>query len=213
MFDSGQIRNARKILEERIASELGTRVEKIKIITYMPTFRDKASQGFSFSRLLEDERFLHLIDDYNIIIIQKAHEANIRRGEKFAVNYSDRILNIQDIQPQILLAASDILVTDYSSCFFDFLLLDRPIIFYMYDYLYYANKDRGLYFSKEDILCGLNPEKEDDLITAIQKTITKDEHSGMRQKIKSKYMTFESENNCEIILKNIEDEIVKETIS
>ena len=62
-------------------------------------------------------------------------------------------------------------------------------------------------------MCGLNPEKEDDLITAIQKTITKDEHSGMRQKIKSKYMTFESENNCEIILKNIDDEIVKETIS
>ena len=51
------------------------------------------------------------------------------------------------------MAASDILVTDYSSCFFDFLILDRPIIHFLYDYDYYKEKDRGLYYEKEGVIC------------------------------------------------------------
>ena len=38
------------------------------------------------------------------------------------------------------------LITDYSGIFFDFLLLEKPIIFYCYDYYKYLKKDRELYF-------------------------------------------------------------------
>jgi CDP-glycerol glycerophosphotransferase (TagB/SpsB family) len=37
----------------------------------------------------------------------------------------------------------EILITDYSGVYFDFLLLNRPIIFYPYDYGYYKNSNRG----------------------------------------------------------------------
>ena len=50
-----------------------------------------------------------------------------------------------------LLAASDLLVTDYSSVFFDYELLNKPIIIYPYDLLDYTSNDRGFYFKYEFI--------------------------------------------------------------
>jgi CDP-glycerol glycerophosphotransferase len=50
-----------------------------------------------------------------------------------------------------LYIAADILVTDYSSVFFDFANLERPIIFYMYDLEHYANEMRGFYLSLDEL--------------------------------------------------------------
>lgn len=51
-----------------------------------------------------------------------------------------------------LLSVVDLLITDYSSIFFDFLVTDNPIIFYSPDYEEYKN-DRGFYI-KPDVLPG-----------------------------------------------------------
>ncbi|HCF38358.1 MAG TPA: hypothetical protein DER56_04685, partial [Thermosipho africanus] len=48
----------------------------------------------------------------------------------------------------------DILMTDYSSIYFDFLLWNRPIIFFPYDLEYYRDEDRGLIFDYEDFTPG-----------------------------------------------------------
>ena len=50
-----------------------------------------------------------------------------------------------------LYIASDLLVTDYSSVFFDYANLERPIIFYMYDLEHYANEMRGFYLSLDEL--------------------------------------------------------------
>jgi CDP-glycerol glycerophosphotransferase len=39
----------------------------------------------------------------------------------------------------------DLLITDYSSIFFDFLLTDKPVLFYPYDQDDYLTKDRSMY--------------------------------------------------------------------
>ncbi|MGN0521726.1 MAG: CDP-glycerol glycerophosphotransferase family protein [Eubacterium sp.] len=54
------------------------------------------------------------------------------------------------IDTNSLLGATDILVSDYSSIFFDFLVTGRPIIFYVPDLSSYA-QSRGLYFQIEDL--------------------------------------------------------------
>ena len=48
-----------------------------------------------------------------------------------------------------LLLASDVLLTDYSSCAGDFALLRRPILLYQPDREEYAAHDRGLYFDPD----------------------------------------------------------------
>lgn len=52
--------------------------------------------------------------------------------------------------PNEILAGIDLLVTDYSSIFFDFLVTDRPIIFYAWDRDLY-DADRGMYFNEEQL--------------------------------------------------------------
>ena len=53
---------------------------------------------------------------------------------------------------QELLAVSDILITDYSSTFYDYLHLRRPILYYFYDIEVMTSK-RGLFIDPITPLC------------------------------------------------------------
>ena len=66
---------------------------------------------------------------------------------------------------------SDILITDYSSVFFDFANLTKPILFYMYDLMKYKNDLRGFYLD-ESQLPGPISENEEDLLREIINTDT-----------------------------------------
>ena len=57
-----------------------------------------------------------------------------------------------DIYPALSLV--DCLITDYSSIYFDYLLLDRPIIFFPYDFDHYAADERKLLFDYIDMAPG-----------------------------------------------------------
>ena len=58
-------------------------------------------------------------------------------------------------------------MTDYSSVFFDYSILERPVIFYMYDLEQYANEMRGFYLSLDE-LPGPIVKDEDALISEIR---------------------------------------------
>ena len=68
---------------------------------------------------------------------------------------------------QELLAASDVLVSDYSSCVCDFMLTLRPIFFYVPDYKQYKSKTRGLLYPLEDTPCPI-AKNNDELLWEIQ---------------------------------------------
>lgn len=55
------------------------------------------------------------------------------------------VSNYDDIQELYLI--SDILITDYSSVMFDYANLNRPILFYAYDYKRYSSELRGFYLN------------------------------------------------------------------
>ncbi|MCW3745261.1 CDP-glycerol glycerophosphotransferase family protein [Enterococcus gallinarum] len=77
------------------------------------------------------------------------------------------ILIPDSLDPNEVLSIVDLLITDYSSIFFDFLVTDKPIIFYVWDRdLYEA--DRGMYLP-ESVLPGPVAETVDELIDLIEK--------------------------------------------
>jgi CDP-glycerol glycerophosphotransferase len=59
---------------------------------------------------------------------------------------------------------SDILITDYSSVFFDYSMLAKPMIFYPYDLQKYLHEDRGMYFDYEKLVPGSICKTFDELI-------------------------------------------------
>ena len=66
-----------------------------------------------------------------------------------------------------LYVVSDMLITDYSSVFFDYAILKRPIIFYMYDLEAYRDDIRGFYIDLEE-LPGQIVQREEELINNIK---------------------------------------------
>lgn len=176
-----------------------------KIITYMPTFRDKVSKVFSCEEFESNKEFLQWLEDNNIVLLQKAHFITQKR-EKRSLNQKKekRIIQLDNIPPQILLAATDLLITDYSSCFFDFLLLDRPIIHFLYDYDYYKNKDRGLYYDSEEVVCGdIATDKLQLINLIIENILNPAKRHELRKARKEKYMTYETSNSCKCIYREV----------
>ena len=72
-------------------------------------------------------------------------------ADDFDIHYTDRILNASPYpNVQELLAGGDAVITDYSSCGFDYIQLDRPSFIYAEDYEQ-MKQDRGFYLDLEEI--------------------------------------------------------------
>jgi CDP-glycerol glycerophosphotransferase (TagB/SpsB family) len=118
------------------------------------------------------------------------------------------ILNVTDlaIDTQELLNISDLLITDYSSCVVDYLLLDRPIIFYLYDD-YEKVEENDLYFKLEDHAPGGITNNESQLLIEIDKAFSNEDYFlGKRQemsKLFNKYNDGLSSERMYSLIKNL----------
>ena len=145
-------------------------VEDKKVILYAPTWRDNqhtSGQGYTYKTEVAFDRLPRELGDEYVILFRAhylvANSFDFVRYEGFVKDVS----SYGDIND--LYIAADILVTDYSSVFFDFSNLGRPIIFYMYDLEHYANEMRGFYLSLDE-LPGPIVKDETALIDEIRKT-------------------------------------------
>ncbi len=181
---------------------------RVKIISYMQTFRNAPSHSYSFDSLRTHNEFMSFLEDKNVIVIQKAHYVNQTRDGKTDVGGNNRIYSLNNIAAQDLLCASDLLVTDYSGAFFDYLILDRPIVHYLYDYDYYRTQDRGLYYDKEDVIAGEEADDEDQLVNTIVRNLEKpDLYKERRHQIRSIFLKYDTPDSCEVLYQAIMKEV------
>lgn len=206
-YDKSSVNDARiKFLGYLKRNGYGFVNEDTKILLYLPTFRDTTSKSFSFNSINE-KLFEILLVEKNAIVIEKVHYITGANKEEDTTK-NNRIINIIEYNTQELMAASDALITDYSSCFFDYLLLDRPIIHYIYDYDFYSKRDRGLYYEKDDIVCGPAPTNTQTLIQCIADVLNgRDTFSKLRKSRLTKFMDHESSNSCSIIFNFIQEHL------
>ena len=129
----------------------GVRVDPAKkVILYAPTWR--GTIGNVRAGVDELEQFRATLaeridsDDYQIPIKPHLYHYNQLTGEqRLSGQYIPRHFNTNG-----LLAAVDILVSDYSSIFFDFMVTGRPILFFVPDLVEYT-RERGLYFTPDEL--------------------------------------------------------------
>ena len=72
-----------------------------------------------------------------------------------------------EVDAHVLLHEVDVLITDYSSIYFDYLLTDRPIIFYAYDLTQYVGTSRTLYEPYENVTPGVLARDSQELAAAL----------------------------------------------
>lgn len=121
---------------------LGLPKEIKNIILYGPTFREEkiAKMPFSKTNMIELDNFLK---ESNSILIFKAHPGV---NEIATIDLDNIIIPDSYLDPQELLLAADVLIFDYSSIMFEFLLTgNKPVISFPYDLEFYK-KERGLYY-------------------------------------------------------------------
>ena len=184
----------------KLKKELGIPENK-KVILYAPTFRDNKYDGQDYVYDLHmdmDMMQKELGDEY--VMLFRVHyfvadNFDFSKYEGFVYNVS----GFDDISP--LYTIADLLITDYSSVFFDYASLCRPIVFYMYDKEDYADDIRGFYISLDE-LPGPIVTEEADLLEEI-KNGDREKWQGMFRAFNEKYNPYEDGNSsrrvCELL--------------
>lgn len=146
-----------------------------KIILFAPTYRGTKVKdaSYDFSQLDWEKIYEEFCEEYVFII--KWHPALYNNLEMGIVNgpdlskYEDFYLDFskyRDINE--LLLVCDCLITDYSSVIFDYVLLNKPIVYFTYDLQEYTSYGgRGLYFDFNEYVYGAVAKNQDELIEAI----------------------------------------------
>lgn len=138
-----------------------------KVFLYMPTFRDTKSSVAPFSKkgLEKLNRFLR---ENEYILLTRKHFAE--KNWKVEKSYSN-ILDVSKIgDAQELMSKADVVISDYSGTILDFCLLNRPIIFYPYDYKEYLLESREISIDYFKDLPGPFAYSEDELLELLKNT-------------------------------------------
>lgn len=191
-----------------------------KIMFYMPTYR-KSSYGeingceegylFSEENIGKLDKFL---GENNIIMFAKMHPFEEENFDRYFKNkdfnnillFKEELLNRNNIDLYEVLNSCDFLLTDYSSVYFDYLLLDRPIIFFDKDIDKYEKTTGFLLEPYEYWTPGPKCFDIDSLIGNIKDIIDgNDYYKEKRHEIRNMFHKFKDSNSCKRIKDAIQD--------
>ena len=213
---SGYPRNDYLFQDSDILKKLNIEKEKEKIIVYMPTFRKPIGGGYSDSEdnklnFIETNNQKSLLELSNslsqkrVTLIIKWHPSDSRQNIniKFPniVSLSNKDIFTTGYQTYHLLHYADALITDYSSVFCDYLLLDRPIAFVINDIESYS-KNRGLVFDNPlDFLPGYILQRKQDFDSFINDIANNiDNSKGKRKDLFHVYNDFNDNQSSKRLL-------------
>ena len=188
----------KKNLKNKIANILGVSVEK-KWILYVPTWRHNQNDLFSFSTSKNRVKYNDILESKGALLIEKHHPKTLRDGFlEGGVCGSICIVDqcmARQIDTQELLLASDLLITDYSSIYYDFYLMNRPVIHFTYDFEKAYTKDFGFDFDIREYGGGPFAYSEDELLKYL--AMTGEDLLAQRNEKTKEQLSYETGHACE----------------
>ena len=141
-----------------------------KFILYAPTFRNKQEEGYYHFSHSEQERLNKYLIQNNIILGVREHMADSAHSYSRELK-GESIINVGGkyfSNIEMLYRKADLLITDYSSCFIDFMLTGKPMISFAFDYEEYIKEERGLFYSLEFAFAGKICQDFNSLLSEIE---------------------------------------------
>ena len=167
-----------------LRKKLGIPMDK-RVILYAPTFReyDKSSNYEIKTTIPIDIQNLkqELGDKY--IFLFRAHYEVSRRWDIKGDDFIYEMSNYPSLED--LMIVSDILISDYSSIFFDYSIMDKSMLAYCYDYDLYS-VERGMYFDIRDWLPSAAHQEE---LLDLIRTEKYDEQIAMTKRFRERFVT------------------------
>ena len=139
-------------VRRRVRAHFGIE-EGIKAVLYAPTWRDNLRFGAVYNKVLYLDPAQVVGSMKDAVVLVRGHYNSVGAAEDR--ESSTRVLDVTRY-PDIadLYLAADVLVTDYSSVFFDFVLTDKPMVFLAPDLEEYRDDNRGFYLDYHETVPG-----------------------------------------------------------
>jgi CDP-ribitol ribitolphosphotransferase len=108
-----------------------------KIILFSPTFRGTTADNakYDYSQL-DLERIYAFCKENNFVFLVKMHPF-VKKAIEIPEEFSDLIIDYSSKDINDLIYMSDIMITDYSSCAYEYSFFNRPLVFFRYDKILY----------------------------------------------------------------------------
>lgn len=181
-----------------------------KAIVYMPTHRSDGRVKLDMSAILPLDAIQSFCEQNNYAFLIKKHFYH--RNETEDLSKYNNIFDITsepDLDPQVLLYQADVLISDYSACYIDFLLLDRPLMFYQYDLDEYQKKERSIYIPFETLdIAPISYSREDFIECLTVACSAKDPYKEKRNAFTPHYFKNIKQENGRQKVKEILDDLM-----
>lgn len=209
IMETGTPRNDVFFLKEEdpFNTRLRNQFSGCKLVYYLPTFRDNSTIKSMFSLPDYDkqvlEKFLTL---HNIVLVNKGHYVDNGLVKDTGSDSNSRVINLQDedvSDVNYMLKDADALVTDYSSAYYDFLLVERPIIFAAFDLKEYLKGSRELYYEYTDAIAGPLVENWKEFYEALENLNTLSEYKDVLHEKNKFFNKYRDNKNCERVYERI----------
>ncbi|EGQ1648616.1 glycosyltransferase [Staphylococcus pseudintermedius] len=175
-------------------------LKKNPIILYCPTWRGKNVNDpeNSLLNVFEEIKLLNQKLPHQVLV--KVHPFVYSKAKEMPELKPYLVPDFLDTNQ--LMPAVDLMITDYSSIFFDFLVTDKPIVFYVPDLDKYQN-ERGVYID----LCALPGPVADniqDVITLVSNESYKDADVQEKYaKFKHNFVNYENGSVTERLIESV----------
>ncbi len=195
----------------RIRKELGIESVDKKVLLYAPTWRDNQHQsgiGYVYENPVDFDYLREKLGDEYIILFRAhylvANSFDFKRYEGFVYDVS----KVDDINDLYII--SDVLMTDYSSVFFDYGILERPMIFYMYDLEDYRDNLRGFYLDLSELPGPIVTDDESVVEAILSIKDREEEILHQMKKFNEKFNTYNDGNASARVVARLFDVPVRE---
>lgn len=154
MQDKRRIQRHIELYESKaVLSLISTMKSYKRVFIYMPTFRDDQTDFMQLSGIDLDDLNTILVKT-NALLLVKMHPAT-RLDTEVIRTCSNIILMDKKMDVYPVLPFTDVLITDYSSIYYDYILLnDKRVILFPFDYENYISNSRDLAYDYSEYTPG-----------------------------------------------------------
>lgn len=127
-----------------------------RLVVFLPTFRNAQAEAYYHFSESELAWLRDWLRQHDAVLGVREHMADKAR------TYSTMLAGLGALDlgderfpdVEVLYRQADLLITDYSSSFFDFMLTGKPMVSFAYDHAHYANDERGLFYELGQVFPG-----------------------------------------------------------
>ncbi|TVQ09068.1 MAG: hypothetical protein EA364_14635 [Balneolaceae bacterium] len=183
-----------------------------KLILYAPTFRSRTrTRWFPFDDL-DMTGLASFLEEQNALMALRAHP-NDKADMKHITGISNRFVMADDKvieNVNLLLMATDVIVTDYSGIYLEGLLRDIPPVFIPYDRHTY---ERGFPLPYDEVTPGPHVRSQSEFLGSLESALNRnDGFQGERDRVRSMFFSRNDGNATERVIAFLEEKLVAKPV-